>query len=510
MEEFRKHKFLLKFIQTQYGETFVNDVEIFLQNDKQPDRVFQPKPMTYADAASIGAHTGLNKSGDTESRGSKTSVWSNDSVFENLDGSRSQSPTGSVKSNGSGNRTNSPKDAKSNSGEHGFCNSKSRESVNQSPDKPDIHIHKTGSGGAYTDMVDEDVTLAKVTAQNNEKEQNAIDGWTVVDKSNASKSSKSNRAVYDIEDSLAHNRFEILSDKESDIDSSNTDTSDTQAEIESDKCEETKKEVVERRIKRRKKENREEKCKKCGIRKCEDNSCAKESVKNVKFGNLPKTKISSSSSSDDGGVERSLAALERSGSSADSELEISIENDKELHWVGSVPEEIRNGWATSNVPNGIKVQPYKVINKTEGDKFRVAMIMGEGKNSMAVGGTIDCGSYCNLISKQLLTKLGVKPYECESESARAATALINICERADLKLDLGSYSVTTTFNVINDKAYRSGLVLLGAPFLQGLAVRLDFHRNMLYIDGTHEVEMFTDNESLIGKINKMRKNGMET
>ena len=92
-------------------------------------------------------------------------------------------------------------------------------------------------------------------------------------------------------------------------------------------------------------------------------------VKNVKFGNLPKTKISSSSSSDDGGVERSLAALERSqGSSADSELEISIENDKELHWVGSVPEEIRNGWATSNVPNGIKVQPYKVINKTEGEQ----------------------------------------------------------------------------------------------------------------------------------------------
>ena len=113
MEEFRKHKFLLKFIQTQYGETFVNDVEIFLQNDKQPDRVFQPKPMTYADAASIGAHTELNKSGDTESRGSKTSVWSNDSVFENLDGSRSQSPTNSVKSNGSGNRTNSTKDAAS-------------------------------------------------------------------------------------------------------------------------------------------------------------------------------------------------------------------------------------------------------------------------------------------------------------------------------------------------------------------------------------------------------------
>ena len=65
MEEFRKHEFLLKFIQTQYDETFVNDVKKFLQSDKQPDRVFQPKPMTYADAASIGAHTKLNDSGDT-------------------------------------------------------------------------------------------------------------------------------------------------------------------------------------------------------------------------------------------------------------------------------------------------------------------------------------------------------------------------------------------------------------------------------------------------------------
>ena len=384
-----------------------------------------------------------------------------------------------------------------------------------------LNMIETEDVGVQTDSyVSDEQSLGNLETESETETSTDEDGYQ-------RPSTSLSRSSLDSDDSIStSNRFEVLNLDETENESSesekseNTDGSKDSSESNEIDSESAKKETVHRRKKRKtKKKAGAHKC-----TKCEDVTCKKawdSDLETEKKERQRKNKVEKKTKDEDQKEKNPMFWFGSLSLKQPTKLcvpRIGVLHKEKKAAIYSIKKEESLGYASArdmtkwpNQVNQTQIlqQPFKKLDDDEeGEKYRIAIILGSGKSSIVCAATIDCGSFTSCISKRLYNTLNEESYRIQTMTAKSAKGLITIRKKVNLKVNLGPYMVEMPFSIIEDPDYQPDLILIGSEFIKKMDCTMQLKTKSLWIEGKYHVPLHTDEKSITNHMRQIKNTMM--